>query len=324
MLRRLEAGLAARSATNQLATYRPYPKQQAFHAAGASHRERLFMAGNQLGKTVMGAIKRSWDRDHATSAVTVGGTANAIALSYAVGPAGYVQGEKFAFKATAANTGATTVNVQSLGAKSLFKKTGGGAAALTGGEIQAGDIVEIEFDGTQFQLAGMPANIAVDPTSLTPTGAVMPFAGAAAPSGWLLCAGQAVNRTTYAALFAVIGTTFGAGDGTTTFTLPDLRGRAVFGVDNMGGVAANRLGSGATGGITGTASLGATGGEQKHILTIAEMPAHTHTYNDVFAPGVNQLGSAGNVGTGNTGSTGGGSAHNVTPPAIVLNHIIKI
>jgi hypothetical protein len=54
------------------------------------------------------------------------------------------------------------------------------------------------------------------------------------------------------------------------------------------------------------------------------MPAHTHTYNDVFAPGVNQLGSAGNVGTGNTGSTGGGSAHNVTPPAIVLNHIIKI
>jgi microcystin-dependent protein len=324
MLRRLKARLAARSATNQLATYRPYPKQEAFHAAGARHRERLFMAGNQLGKTVMGAIKRSWDRDHATSAVAVAGTANAITLGYAVGPTSYVQGEKFAFKSTAANTGATTVNVQSLGAKSLFKKTSGGPAALTGGEIQAGDIVEIEFDGTQFQLVGMPANIAVDPTTLTPTGAVMPFAGAAAPTGWLVCAGQAVNRTTYAALFAVIGTTFGAGDGSTTFTLPDLRGRAVFGVDNMGGVAANRLGSGTTGGITGTASLGATGGEQKHTLTIAEIPAHTHSYNDAFTAGINQAGTGGNFGTSQTGSTGGGGAHNVTPPAIALNYIVKI
>jgi microcystin-dependent protein len=156
----------------------------------------------------------------------------------------------------------------SLGAKSLFKKTVTDPAAFTGGEILAGDIVEIEFGGTQFQLVG---NI-VDPVTLVPTGAVMPFAGSTAPTGWLLCAGQAVSRTTYAALFAVLGTTFGAGDGSTTFALPGMRGRAVFGVDNMGGGAANRLGAGSAGGVTGTASLGATGGEQKHTLTIAECP----------------------------------------------------
>jgi microcystin-dependent protein len=60
--------------------------------------------------------------------------------------------------------------------------------------------------------------------TLVPTGAVMPFAMNAAPSGWLAANGSAVSRTTYAGLFAAIGTTYGAGDGSTTFTLPDLRG----------------------------------------------------------------------------------------------------
>jgi hypothetical protein len=143
-----------RDRTNRLARYRPYPRQAEFHAAGAAHRERLFMAGNQLGKTMMGAVKRSWSRDHAATGVTVGGTGNAVTLTYAVGPTAYVQGEKFAFKATAANTGAATVNVQGLGAKNVFRKTTTGVAACAGGEIQAGDIVELEYDGTQFQIVG--------------------------------------------------------------------------------------------------------------------------------------------------------------------------
>ena len=65
-----------------------------------------------------------------------------------------------------------------------------------------------------------------------PTGSVIPFAGKTAPTGWLLCQGQAVSRTTYAQLFSVIGTTFGSGDGSTTFNLPDLRGRVAVGVDS--------------------------------------------------------------------------------------------
>ena len=64
-----------------------------------------------------------------------------------------------------------------------------------------------------------------------PVGCVIPFAGAAAPTGWLLCQGQAVSRTTYAQLFSVIGTTYGSGDGKTTFNLPDMRGRVAVGSD---------------------------------------------------------------------------------------------
>lgn len=64
-----------------------------------------------------------------------------------------------------------------------------------------------------------------------PVGCVIPFAGAAAPTGWLLCQGQAVSRTTYAQLFSVIGTTYGSGDGSTTFNLPDMRGRVAVGSD---------------------------------------------------------------------------------------------
>lgn len=93
-------------------------------------------------------------------------------------------------------------------------------------------------------------------------GTIMPFAGDVAPSGCLFCYGQAVSRTTYAALFAVIGTTYGAGDGSTTFALPDLRGRVPGGKDDMGGSAASRLnvtingtrGSTANGNITGLSS----------------------------------------------------------------------
>ncbi|MDT9105773.1 phage tail protein, partial [Escherichia coli] len=73
------------------------------------------------------------------------------------------------------------------------------------------------------------------------TGTVLDFAGTTAPNGWLMCYGQAVSRTTYPNLFAAVGTTFGAGDGATTFNLPDARGRAVIGKDDMGGAAANRV-----------------------------------------------------------------------------------
>lgn len=110
------------------------------------------------------------------------------------------------------------------------------------------------------------------------TGTVLPFAGAAAPNGWLLCYGKAVNRADYPNLFAAIGTTFGACDGSTTFNLPDLRGRVPAGKDNMGGTPANRLTT-AGSGVDGP-TLGAAGGSQAHTLTTAQMPAHAHTATD--------------------------------------------
>ena len=96
-----------------------------------------------------------------------------------------------------------------------------------------------------------------------------------ADDGFILPYGQNVSRTTYAALFAKFGTTYGAGDGSTTFGLPDCRGRVFAGKDDMGGVSANRL-TGLSGGLNGDV-LGATGGLESHILTLAQLAAHTHT-----------------------------------------------
>ena len=73
------------------------------------------------------------------------------------------------------------------------------------------------------------------------TGLVLPFAGSAAPDGWLVCDGRAVSRETYGELFTAIGVTYGAGNGTTTFNIPDCRGRVIAGKDDMGGTAAGRL-----------------------------------------------------------------------------------
>lgn len=114
-----------------------------------------------------------------------------------------------------------------------------------------------------------------------PIGSVTAFAGATAPSGWLLCGGQTVSRTQYSGLFLTIGTTYGAGDGSTTFALPDLRGRTIAGEDDMGGTAANRLTTGGAG-INGTI-LGATGGVETVTLTTAQIPSvasanHRHDF----------------------------------------------
>ena len=161
-----------------------------------------------------------------------------------------------------------------------------------------------------------------------PPGVVLPFAGTTPPAGFLLCYGQAVSRASYADLFAAIGTSWGAGDGSTTFNLPDLRGRAAFGKDDMGGAAASRLTSGGSG-ING-AALGASGGAETHTLTIAQMPPHAHTQTAdntrSVGVGLTNVAATGAVGiwaNDSSSTVGDGGAHNNMPPAVVLNHIIS-
>jgi microcystin-dependent protein len=156
-----------------------------------------------------------------------------------------------------------------------------------------------------------------------PFGTVFPFAGSTAPTGWLLAFGQAVSRTTYSKLFTAISTTYGSGDGSTTFNLPDMRGRVVAGKDDMGGSAASRLTSTV---LTASNTLGATGGTQTHILTTAEIPSHQHTLpttkSTIGGTGV-YFGQGADVQGQNSGNTGGGGAHLNTQPTIVLNYIIR-
>jgi microcystin-dependent protein len=165
------------------------------------------------------------------------------------------------------------------------------------------------------------------PASGMPAGAVAFTAADSAPTGWLLAYGQEISRSTYAALFAAIGTTYGAGNGSTTFRVPDLRGRVVAGQDDMGGVSANRL-TGLSGGVDGD-TLGATGGAEAHQLTTPQLPAHSHAgpnglANNAPSGGGTRPVASNTSGASTTGSAGGNEPHNNVQPTIILNGIIKI
>jgi microcystin-dependent protein len=104
-----------------------------------------------------------------------------------------------------------------------------------------------------------------------PVGAVLDYAGAAAPTYWLLCYGQEVSQATYAALYAVLSTTFNTGgEGAGNFRLPDMRGRVAAGQDDMGGSSANRL-TGLTDGVNGD-TFGAAGGLESTVIAQANLP----------------------------------------------------
>jgi len=210
-----------------------------------------------------------------------------------------------------------------------------GTVTIAGANVQAANakVCASAFHGDGSNLTGIVA---------MPTGAVVPFGGSSAPTGFLLCAGQAVSRSTYSALFGVISTTYGAGDESSTFNLPDLRGRVVAGQDDMGGSSADRL-TGLTGGVDGD-TLAATGGAETHVLTTAQLATHTHGatkfYNsdpgltntrfslvteqtdreDSFPGYQTTTGDTNNI----ISTTGSGSAHNNVQPTIILNYIIKI
>lgn len=173
------------------------------------------------------------------------------------------------------------------------------------------------------------------PRNIMPVGlGPLPWTGATAPPHWVFCNGQALSRTTYAALFAVMGTTFGVGDGSTTFNVPDIRGRLPLGKDNMGGIDAGRITSASTGGGNAD-TLGGVGGAQTHVLSLSETPSHTSggavTLTTVEGggggnPGILSTSSGNTPSSANTvmstQSFGGDGAHSNTQPWIALNYIL--
>lgn len=160
----------------------------------------------------------------------------------------------------------------------------------------------------------------------TPAGVVVAFAGNTPPMGWLLCKGQSVPRGSYPNLFAAIGTTYGSVDAS-TFNVPDLSMRYPIGVLN---------------GDVSLGTVGATGGERNHSLTVSELPSHTHkvrSSGSIWSGGVGiyqtdaSSGSKWDLPGKDTGggkdyliggATGGNAAHNNLPPYVVMNYIIKV
>lgn len=145
-----------------------------------------------------------------------------------------------------------------------------------------------------------------------PVGSVISYIKAIAPENWLVCDGSAVSRTDYSELFNVIGTTFGTGDGSTTFNLPNLKGKTIVGLDSSD---------------TDFNQIGKNLGEKTHILTIPEMPSHSH----LGTPAIYRASSVVqeteiNAQTGRQGyssETGGNQAHNNIQPSFVGCYIIK-
>ena len=158
----------------------------------------------------------------------------------------------------------------------------------------------------QTQINTLTSNL----SSAVPSGVISAYAGSTAPSGYLLCDGTAVSRTTYSGLFGIISTTYGVGDNSTTFNVPNLKGKVAVGRDSS---------------QAEFSDLAETSGEKTVTLTTAQIPSHNHS-SFIFGSGSGNSGlgptTIANTNT-TTGNTGGGEAHNNLQPYLVINYIIK-
>ncbi|ALY08995.1 tail protein [Arthrobacter phage Gordon] len=178
-------------------------------------------------------------------------------------------------------------------------------ATREGAQLDAGSVIGLKGD--------------VGPERPQVAGVISIFGGTVPPPGWMLCDGAAISRTTFADLFAAIGITYGSGNGTTTFNVPDFRGRVAVGYDST---------------QTEFDALGKKGGSKTHALTVAEMPSHNHTVkgyqgvdNKDFS-GTSNAFAAADAATiaydQQTASTGTGAAHNNLQPYSVAQYVISI
>lgn len=297
---------------------------------------------NDSSRAAMASVAK-W-RDDTNGSIATGGSSTAFTVTsnQSFVSLSAMDNAVIAFIPHTTSGAAPTLAVDGLTAKKIRMVT---AVDLPDGVLIAGSTYVCTYEAGVGEF--LLHNFAGNPW-LIPLGACVPFFGTTSPNASLVLPyGQAISRTTYSTLFTMFSTTFGVGDGSTTFNIPDIRGRVIAGKDNMGGSAANNLNNSATGGVIGS-TLGATGGEQAHVLTSNEMPSHGHSVVD---PGhthteVKPLDTVNNVGLGSglnnvdigstsvtsgsntTGislsNTGGGVTHNNVQPTIVGNYLLRI
>ncbi|MGD9724717.1 MAG: phage tail protein [Pirellulales bacterium] len=305
---------------------------------------------NDSARAMMSAIAK-W-RDDMSGNLVTGGSSTAFTITSNQTFTALTDGITVKARMSATNGATPTLNVDSLGAKSIATLYG---AAVPTRALLSGSVQTFTYDSTDDKWIVHGA-----PGATKYIGEVFDYAGTSAPALCVFCYGQAISRTTYADLYAVIGTTYGVGDGSTTFNVPDLRGRVAAGKDDMGGSSANRL-TDLTGGLNGD-TLGDTGGEEAHTILEAELPAHTHSSGTLATASngahthtisssnggqvIKSGGSSNNLdyssgvdggGTtltadsngahthtisGSTGSIGSGTAINVIQPTLILNKCI--
>jgi microcystin-dependent protein len=274
---------------------------------------------------------------------TSSGTANAIVVASAT-PSGFtlVAGNKLAFIPPGNNSGPTTLNVTSVGIKNVMRVDPTvGITSLGGGELVGGQMAQVVYDGTQYQIS--------NPAHYKPIGEVFDMAGNC-PLGSVEANGSTVSATTFPGLSSVLGTIWGTSSG--NVVLPDLRGRATFGRDGGTG----RISAGG-GNFDGTI-IGNTGGQQFQVLTQAQLPAIglafggnnpgsvTVTGGQVWitptnvqggpgpgnAPNVNNFGNGsvalptptGSVTAGGSTNLGSGNLHPVLSPAAITFKCIRL
>lgn len=298
-------------------------------------------------------------RDDIAGAIVTSGTSTAyIVGSYQVfDTLAHLNGQMIAFTPHTTCGATVTLNVDSLGAKPLRSAP---SVELPAGALVQGTPYLALYNSSDaaFYLHGFFGNVYG-----IPIGGMIDYTGTTAPnSSFVLPYGQAISRTTYATYFSLVSTGFGTGDGSTTFNVPDLRGRVTVGKDDMGGSAASRVTS-AGSSIDGT-TLGANGGAQTITLAAAQIPAGvsstgtltgTATSSNGNIPALNNtiVDFAPNIGGGGSvhvpGFSGGGgiwsnnssltvsassgslttvngsqTAVNKMPPAIVVTKLLRV
>ncbi|MCK1275584.1 tail fiber protein [Bradyrhizobium sp. 61] len=288
-------------------------------------------------------------RDDTSGALITGGTSTAYTVSsnQVFTSKALMDGAEIALTIHATNGPAPTLNVDSLGADPIIIDTASSGTPVPSATLLTGGVYTLVYynSGNTWRLKDfyqLPFTV--------PIGGLVDFIGSAVPSSnFVFPIGQAISRTTYATLFSLVGTTYGTGDGSTTFNVPDFTGRVVA----MKEASATRLTSSYFGG--NSTSLGAVGGSESHTLTLAQTPAGITSGGNnsisVFGnPGnlVTATGlSSSNAGAGSHGgidgvgfssgvsSSGtnsiavtstntGGQAHNNVQPTIIANKLLRI